>query len=88
MKLLKLSASWCNPCKALAITLSTCNLPLEAQEIDIDIYPEIASKYKVRSVPTMLILDNEDNMISSLVGNKNKAEIENWVNTTIDSVNE
>lgn len=83
MKLLKLQASWCNPCKVLSNTLKNCNLGIEVQEIDIDDNPEITSKYKVRGVPTMIIVDDEGNTVSTLVGVKTKEEIENWVSSNI-----
>lgn len=57
MKLLKFQASWCGPCKMLAKTLESMEVPYEITEIDIDEIPETAMKYSVRSIPTLIIVD-------------------------------
>ncbi|MGZ5716015.1 MAG: thioredoxin family protein [Caldimonas sp.] len=57
--LVDFSASWCGRCKAMAPTLEAfaerrCN-ELAVVKIDIDEAPGIASKYAIRSVPTLML---------------------------------
>ena len=78
-KVLKFSASWCQPCKMLAANLREIKTDVSIEEIDIDEKPELASQYGIRGVPTMLMLQG-DTVVSRLVGAKSKTEIERWLN--------
>ena len=69
--LYKFSAGWCSPCKALAKTLNQV-LPefsnITVVNIDIDEETDKATEYKVRSIPTLIMLkDNEE--VARIVGN-------------------
>lgn len=59
MKILKFSASWCGPCKMLSNTVAAVkdHIPYPVEEIDIDENTELAQKYGIRGVPTMIIVD-------------------------------
>ena len=61
MNILKFFGSWCNPCKALSKSLEDAGI--EHQSIDVDENEELTEKYNVRSVPTIVILDKDDNEI-------------------------
>lgn len=62
--LLKFYATWCNPCKTLEpmlnIALKKCRREYELVEIDVDLEEnqEIMEKYKIISVPTLVILED------------------------------
>ena len=58
MKVLKFSASWCQPCKMLAKTLEDykCEVPIE--NIDIDESQEVAIRFGIRGVPTCVLVDD------------------------------
>lgn len=59
-EVLKFSASWCGPCQALGMTLKEKDdwgLPIK--EIDIDDNLDLAAKYGIRSVPTLVIVEGE-----------------------------
>lgn len=60
MKVLKFFATWCSPCKMLSATLENMQLPVEVIEVDIDKDPEMAKKYGVRGVPTMVLISGEE----------------------------
>lgn len=79
-RLLRFTASWCVPCKALSINLESANagaqLPVEV--IDIDAHSDIASEYGVRSVPTLVMLD-ENTEIKRMSGNKSTTELRAWL---------
>ena len=79
MKILKFSADWCRPCKKLTETLDQMVLPYVVENRDIDAEPGLASDYSVRSVPTMILVDNEGKEQSRLVGPQTKANIMEWV---------
>jgi thioredoxin 1 len=52
-------AEWCGPCKTMAPILqdvvSKINGKAKVIKIDIDKNPSVAAKYKVQSVPTLII---------------------------------
>ena len=78
-KIVRFTASWCGPCKMLAKTLDEIEIKLPIEVVDIDIHPEVAAEFGIRSVPTMVIV--EDNIPSKrIVGNKTKQEIEAFIN--------
>ncbi|MDB4462020.1 thioredoxin family protein [bacterium] len=79
MRLLKFSAEWCQPCKMLAKTLEGINVPYTISSIDIDDSPNLAADYKVRGVPTMVLVDDNDKEVGRLVGVKTKAQIEEFI---------
>ena len=59
MKILKFSASWCGPCKMLSMTIAGIKdqIPYPVEEIDIDVSTEMAQKYSIRGVPTIVLVD-------------------------------
>jgi thioredoxin-like negative regulator of GroEL len=77
-KVLKFGATWCNPCQQLEITLEGQELPCEFESVNIDEFPEIATKYAIRGVPT-LVLFNDTKEISRISGAKSLSEIKGWL---------
>ena len=76
MKLVKLSATWCGPCKMLSNTLKEVDLSgYEFVEIDVDEQRDTAMKYNIRGVPVLVIEDDNGNELRRTVGNKNKTHI-------------
>lgn len=64
MKLLKFSADWCGPCKVLEKTLGN----IEHENIDIELDEELTSKYGIRSIPTLVLVDDEGKEMRRLIG--------------------
>lgn len=58
LKLLKFEASWCGPCLAIAPLVDKLvdDWDIELEKIDIDAQPELAEKYGVMGVPTLVLL--------------------------------
>lgn len=84
-KIIKLSASWCFPCKVYGKTFeevskNECYKDICFEEIDVEENEEIAEKYGVRSLPTTVFVDENDNILSKLNGNVTKAELEDKIN--------
>lgn len=68
MKVLKFYATWCGPCKGMSMILKGMeNLP-EIEEIDIDQNTELTTQYGIRSVPTLVKLDDSGTEIGRYVG--------------------
>lgn len=73
MNILKFFGSWCNPCKALSKSLEDAGI--EHQSIDVDENEELTEKYNVMSVPTIVILDEDDNEIGRFIGSRTKEQL-------------
>jgi len=74
MHVTRFTASWCNPCKALAPVfkeLEATMSDIKFSTIDIEAQPDIAAQYKVRSIPTVII-EKDDAIVQSIVGLQSK----------------
>ena len=64
IKVIKFSATWCGPCRALSPIFNEVKSQMPDvvfQEIDIDQNSDLAIKYNVRGVPTIVIeKDNQE----------------------------
>ncbi len=56
-KIMRFTASWCGPCKILAKNLDQTELELPIKVVDIEEEQQITQQYRVRAVPTMIIVD-------------------------------
>ena len=59
--LVDLYATWCGPCKMLSPIVDEVSEEvkgLKTLKVDVDESPEIAERYNVSSIPTLLILEN------------------------------
>jgi len=74
MEVIKFSASWCQPCKMLSKMLETDPLSVDVKEVDIDENSDMATEFKVRSVPT-LVLMNDGKEVDRITGVKPVAAI-------------
>ena len=78
-RILRFTASWCQPCKALALNLETAQLNLPIEVIDIDVQDELAVEYGIRGVPTLVMMD-ENIEVKRLVGSKTVNQLQEWAN--------
>jgi thioredoxin 1 len=76
MKLLKFYATWCGPCKGLTSVIEGMkDLPVPIQNVDIDAEMDTARKYNVRSVPTMVLVNDDGSEVKRVVGMMNEKQI-------------
>lgn len=78
-------APWCGPCKVIAPIL--LDIASERDDITIvklnaDAYPEIAAKYGVRGVPTLMVMRN-DKVESVKVGSSTKKIITEFIDDVV-----
>jgi thioredoxin 1 len=70
--LLDFGADWCEPCKALepVVTDLARNFEgkLRVMQVDLDESPDIASRYAVMSIPTLLLI-RDGEVVKRLRGN-------------------
>ena len=71
-------AEYCKPCKDLAPVLeelaSELNGKLKIVKLDVQEYNDIASAYRVRALPTLLIF-NQGNVQAQMVGGISKTDL-------------
>ena len=71
-------APWCRPCLALEPVLEQLSARVPVARLNIDEYPEIASRYDVLSIPTV-ILFADGVPRGSVIGLRPLAHFENWL---------
>lgn len=57
-KILYFSASWCGPCKNFRPIMEQVSRELPVQFVDVDASPQLVAEYGIKSVPTVLIINN------------------------------
>ena len=75
--IVKFYAEWCGPCKALTPILEEVDNEVEdvtVVEVNVDDSGELAQKFGVRGIPTMLFM-KDGQVKATMVGNQAKAEI-------------
>lgn len=72
-------AEWCGPCKMLAPIVE--QLAAEQADkatiakVDIDAHPELAERYGIRAIPTLIVFKNGQ-PVNTITGVKSKAFLE------------
>jgi len=77
-KILRFTAEWCKPCKSLNEILSRIETAIPIEVIDIDQNVDLATEYGIRSVPTMIMVE-DNNVIKKMVGLKTIQEVETFI---------
>ena len=67
------SAPWCGPCRMLGPVMERVNTTIPVQKVNIEEQSALAQQYNVRSVPTVVLLDN-GNEIKRIIGAKSESE--------------
>ena len=66
-------APWCGPCQAMGPVIKELAEEFHSRavvaKVDVDHHPEIAARYGIRSIPTLMIFQNgemQDHMIGTM----------------------
>jgi thioredoxin 1 len=80
MKILKFHALWCSPCKILSNELKDFNLlPIEDINIEEEKNKELVNTHAVRGLPTIVIVDDQDEPVFKRMGVMTKSQLEDIV---------
>lgn len=75
-------ADWCGPCKEMPAILKQVKMELKENikiiKVDVDRNPNIASKYQIRSIPTLMLF-KEGELKWSGMGVRSASEIKSIV---------
>lgn len=77
-KILKFSAEYCGPCKALKHNLKDLDFPIE--EVDVQENMDAAIEYGVRNIPTLIYVDDKGKTLFRSVGLVTKDDVLNKIN--------
>ena len=79
-------AEWCGPCKVLTPILEEVsdelNEKLSIIKVNLDENQDLAMKYSIRSIPTLLLLVKGE-LVDVKVGLSPKVELLEWINSKI-----
>lgn len=78
VRLMDFYADWCGPCKTQDPILEAVleeYTDVEFEKIDVDENQEIANEYQVRSLPTVVV-ENDDGIVDRFVGVTQREDIE------------
>jgi thioredoxin 1 len=86
IKIIRFTASWCQPCKILAPTFNELSEEFSKNAsfstIDIDQNSSIAEQYNIRSVP-QIIIEKDGKEVRRIVGVKPKSTYISEINILI-----
>jgi thioredoxin 1 len=72
-------ATWCGPCRAIAPSIEALATEMEGQaligKVDVDRQRQLATRYGIRSIPTLLIF-KDGQVVDKIVGLQSKQAIE------------
>jgi thioredoxin 1 len=79
-------AEWCGPCRMIGPALEEISDELADKltiaKVNIDDEPEWASKFNVRSIPTMLIFKTGE-LVALKLGAEPKSSLKKWVESSL-----
>ena len=81
MKVLKFYADWCQPCKMLSRVIEDAKekITIPIEEVDIQNNVFMAQNFQVRGVPTMVLVDDQENEIKRQSGYMNEQQLLDWL---------
>jgi len=76
-------ASWCGPCKMILPIIDQLAIDFDGKaivaKVNVDDCPELAQKYGVMTIPTVLTFKNGE-IVDTSIGAKSKLEFEDMLN--------
>ena len=71
-------APWCRPCRAIEPILAELEAAVPVARVDIDEHPEIAARFDVLSIPTVMLFQGGEPQ-GVVVGVRPRAHFEKWL---------
>ena len=78
-QILYFSAPWCGPCKQLGPVMESLSGQVNFRKINVDNDTELSTKYGVRNIPTLVLLENEE-AVNRTTGLQSKQQILDFYN--------
>ena len=72
-------ANWCGPCKMLSPILERTNSELKVIKVDVDSFEDLARKYGVMRIPTLILFENGKE-IKRNIGFISEEQLEKFLN--------
>jgi thioredoxin 1 len=81
MKILKFYADWCGPCKGLTMIMNGVKdkITIPVEEVNVDENVFMATNFNIRSLPTLVLVDDTETEIRRSVGMLNEEKFLNFV---------
>jgi thioredoxin 1 len=84
--LLKFWAPWCAPCVKMAPIINNVlkefdNIKLV--EVNVEENSSLSAQYKVRSIPMLILIDNETNSTKEIVGSRSAEELKKFLSSNV-----
>ena len=79
---IKFSMEFCQPCKQLKPIFDEVIQEIKdikVVEIDVEEHPDVASSYKVRGIPTVIVTDDDDNILAMKTGMMTKEQLKDLI---------
>lgn len=79
-------ATWCGPCKMVSPVIEDLADEFEGKtsvcKLNVDEMPDVASQYKIMSIPTVMIFKNGE-VVDKAVGVRTKEEYQNMIKNVL-----
>jgi thioredoxin 1 len=72
-------APWCRPCHAIEPVLEELSARVPVARLNIDEHPEIASRYSVLAIPTVMLFAGGEPRGAAVVGARQQSHFERWL---------
>lgn len=76
------TAEWCQPCKKTRPVVEELNRDQGVaafQIIDVDVNPTLVENFNIKSVPTFILFEDEQEK-NRIIGGKTREELEKFIN--------
>lgn len=86
MKVYDVWAEWCGPCKRFAPVFEKVRKEfpnVEFEKVNADLEFEFLNRYAIRSIPTILVVDDNENVIFQHAGILTEANFRNVITTLL-----